>query len=234
MKNECPRKGQGLRKCYECQRFTPHKAYECPQRMSKQGNSSKRGGYKGKRNVNNNQNNKFDSRLHARNKRLFKTKGNRYNRNSQSFKQARDDGKRQSNKENDSNASKQFKNKKDNTNNQQNQSRTGISETPTIHFAYHQQNNPGMCKSNNVASVYCFECQSENRVKTATPTRTHNAKDIKSSLKDDGNQKDSYVSFIVDFGATEHLTNSREIFSSFKNIGTGVIKCANKDSRFNC
>lgn len=30
MKNECPRKGQGIRKCYECQRFTTHKAAMCP------------------------------------------------------------------------------------------------------------------------------------------------------------------------------------------------------------
>lgn len=116
-------------------------------------------------------------------------------------------------------------------NNQQNQSRTGISETPTIHFANHQQNNPGMCESNNVASVYCIECQSYNQVKSFSPTGcTHITKDIKSSPKDDGNQNDSYVSFIVDSGATEHLTNSKEIFSFFKNIGSGVIKCANKDS----
>ncbi|XP_043467571.1 uncharacterized protein LOC122501874 [Leptopilina heterotoma] len=35
MSNECPRKGQGLRKCYECQQFTKHKAYECEQRLLK-------------------------------------------------------------------------------------------------------------------------------------------------------------------------------------------------------
>lgn len=31
MENECPLKGQGLRKCYECQKFTTHKASECRQ-----------------------------------------------------------------------------------------------------------------------------------------------------------------------------------------------------------
>ncbi|XP_051156858.1 putative uncharacterized protein DDB_G0286901 [Leptopilina boulardi] len=35
MKNECPLKGQGLRKCYECQKFTTHKAYECEKRLAR-------------------------------------------------------------------------------------------------------------------------------------------------------------------------------------------------------
>ncbi|XP_043473396.1 uncharacterized protein LOC122505680 [Leptopilina heterotoma] len=35
LKNECPLKGQGLRKCYECQKFTTHKAFECEKRLAK-------------------------------------------------------------------------------------------------------------------------------------------------------------------------------------------------------
>ncbi|XP_034936885.1 branchpoint-bridging protein-like [Chelonus insularis] len=42
---DCPRKGTGVVKCYECNKFTNHKADECPQRqerLKKQGSTSGR------------------------------------------------------------------------------------------------------------------------------------------------------------------------------------------------
>lgn len=50
LKNDCPLKGRGLKKCYECQQFTTHKGYECPQRLAKQTNFG-RGGSKVFRNT---------------------------------------------------------------------------------------------------------------------------------------------------------------------------------------
>ena len=42
-----------------------------------------------------------------------------------------------------------------------------------------------------------------------------------------------YLSFIVDSEATENLTNSEEIFTTFHETGVCIIKCANKDSKAN-
>lgn len=48
MKSDCPRMGQGLRKCYECHEFTTHKAAECPKRSFGQRNKLRRGGSRGR------------------------------------------------------------------------------------------------------------------------------------------------------------------------------------------
>lgn len=52
-----------------------------------------------------------------------------------------------------------------------------------------------------------------------------------SILNDKESEGKNHVLFIIDSGATEHITNSQEIFSSFKETEKSIIKCANKDSR---
>lgn len=45
--------------------------------------------------------------------------------------------------------------------------------------------------------------------------------------------KRTFVSFIADSGATEHLACSKEILDNFSNVGIKIIKCANKDEKAN-
>lgn len=43
------------------------------------------------------------------------------------------------------------------------------------------------------------------------------------------NEKGFFTKFLVDSGATEHLTNSKIIFKNFDELDCGVIKCANQN-----
>lgn len=45
------------------------------------------------------------------------------------------------------------------------------------------------------------------------------------------NKNHNFISFIVDTGATEHITNSRNIFDRLDQSEFNLIKCANKDSK---
>ncbi|XP_039311731.1 uncharacterized protein LOC120359165 isoform X2 [Solenopsis invicta] len=75
MKNECPRRGMGLRKCYECGEFSTHKAAECPSRTSGQRNLRRRGGCRGRK-YDNDGSERFE-RMHSNNKRSFKARGSK-------------------------------------------------------------------------------------------------------------------------------------------------------------
>lgn len=125
MKNECPLKGKGLRKCYECNQFTTHLAFQCPQRLNRQTNGPNRGGQNGRRTSNNNNN---DSHLYAKNKRSFKPTNNRGNRNSK-FRRVDSNHKNK----NFQNSNRKFN--KNSTQFPQNQSRHGTAEIPKVNLA---------------------------------------------------------------------------------------------------
>lgn len=135
MNNECPLKGQGLKKCYECQEFTAHKAFQCPQRLARQGGAGRgRGrGITGKRWFN--LNNKSNFQYRSNNKRQFKNKENTNFKHSNSFKISNNKNKQFVKNNNDSQNKKHLANKTDSSQNQQRQSCTGTSNELKINFA---------------------------------------------------------------------------------------------------
>lgn len=205
MKNECLRKGQGVRKCYECQRFTTHKAAMCPQRLSKQGGRGR--GIAGKRHFQTNNKSNF-SRFNS--KRNFKTKFNSKNKNLNSFKQSHDNSKQLSKKNNDSQTKKQFVQRNDSLQTQQRQTRTGTSDEPKINFADHQNNKSSKFNQNmsQQTSVSMVDSISTLNTRTASPVYLY---DLSKSNRDN-NKNHKYISFVVDSGATEHITHSKNIF----------------------
>ncbi|XP_043475029.1 uncharacterized protein LOC122506779 [Leptopilina heterotoma] len=189
MRNECPIKGQGLKKCYECGQFTTHIAAECPQRLAKNGKS-------------------FNKTNKANNKRSFKAKDLR-SKNSSNSKPTRDG------------ANRQFKQKGNKTS--QHQSRTWTNEKLKV-----QQNNKCTYENSLILETK-LKPQFDKRKQSLLSTHYLQKSNNKGSLNNTQSNK-NYVSFIVDTGATEHLTNSSEIFSDLQKSKSSVIKCANKNS----
>lgn len=209
MKNECPRKGSGLRKCYECGQFSNHVAAECPQRLAKYGKNFNKNSGRDKRYKSNNT---YENHFHANHKRSFKPKNNQ-NKNSSNSKPAREYKSRQF-KRNDSSSHKTNEPK-------QNQSRTGTSGSPQI-----QSNSKGMYQ-NSLSHNIELKLQFKDRKQSLLSTYFLQNLKFKNLNNDESNE--NFVSFIIDSGATEHLTKSKEIFSTFEKTKISVIKCANKN-----
>lgn len=222
LKNECPLKGKGLRKCYECQKLTTHKAFECPQRLAK--SREKGRGIAGKRFVSSNDRSNIS--LHAKNKRQFKNKSNRENKNFNIIRQIQND-KQLHKTNNDSQSQKLFNNKNDNIKFKQRQTRTGTSETPKISFTESQNSDTGRFNQN----ITPFFTENISTFVTNTTSSIYSYENSDLNHKDSENH--NYVSFIVESGATENITNSKDIFDAFDNSKVDIIKCANKDSTAN-
>lgn len=126
LKNECPRKGRGVKKCYECNQFTTHKGFECPQRLAR----LTKGQNKGKRQFNK----KYENQLQERSKRFIKVVNNRGYKNLQ-FKR---------NSNNYQNVNR-FKFTKDNQQTRPKQTQTVTADIPKIHFVNSHQKKSTHC-----------------------------------------------------------------------------------------
>lgn len=239
LRMDCPKKNSGLWKCYECLEMTSHKAADCPLRQAKlamglRGRGRGRGGR-----------GRFGNRnLNPRSVRSFKPnrgKFNKYNQENRQNNWQNQNGNFVDGYQNSNNRSWRGK-----RGHKKRSNRTGVSSTPNANLAESQpdaQGGQGMCSTHKEISCHgsllVGTSQTNETIENNVEAnliifkRNSNLK-FGTGLDTDSNSKQNlYVTFIVDSGATEHLTNSEKIFATFDKTGVNVIKCANKDSKAN-
>lgn len=173
--------------------------------------------------------NSNDKSIHDKTKRLYKFNTNRGKRNFNHTRQTHDDKRNFYKKGNENQPQKKFIDKRKNSQLQQKQARTGTSETPRIGFTELQETNSGITNNivSQIASLSVSNTVSTFETKTISPIYIYSLSKSNRYI----NKNHNYVSFILDTGATKHITNSKIIFYRLESAKFNVIKCANKDSK---
>lgn len=204
VQQNCPYYGTGKFKCYECNKFARHIAANCPERVRRLAENMST--TQGKSTFIN----ESKINLHAKNERQFKSKTkNKFDNKTKTNRKT---------KFGESKTGRGFTNDRFERQNKTTQ-RTGTTRVPLANLT---QVNESMEEGKKLdfynEQITSLSCNLDSNLRKTTYSDTDDK---------------LFTTFIIDTGATEHLTNTREIFSYLTNDGKNIIKCANKNDNAN-